>query len=228
MGAPSSATVTIADNDSPALPAVSIAATDANASETPGNAGVFTVSRTGSTASALTVTFAVTGTATGADYASIGTSVTIPAGAATRTITVTPVDDTLVEPAETVIVTLTANAAYTLVPGPASATVTISDNDIPPSPDTDGDGMSDAFEIAHGFEPNNPDQDGNGILDGDDDWDGDGILNKNDSTPGSVPVPAAPASGNGGHKHCGAVGAEVLLLAAVRLLRRRRRAASSA
>src|SRR5581483_5642435 len=84
------ATVTIADNE----PRVTIAATDADASEGGPNPGVFTVTRTGSTAVAVTVNYVVTGTAArGADYTALSGSVTIPAGATTATITVTPIDD---------------------------------------------------------------------------------------------------------------------------------------
>jgi len=82
--------------------------------------------------------------------------------------------------------------------------------------DTDGDGMTDAFEVAHGFDPNNADQDGNGILDGNDDWDGDGTINKNDTTPGTVPVAAVAATGGGGGGGggggCGLLGLEAALL----------------
>jgi hypothetical protein len=89
--------------------------------------------------------------------------------------------------------------------------------------DSDGDGMTDAFEAAHGFNPNNPDEDGNGILDGNDDWDGDGTLNKNDTTPGTVPVAAAPApsggGGGGGGGGCGLLGLEALILWLFRRLR---------
>jgi hypothetical protein len=39
--------------------------------------------------------------------------------------------------------------------------------------DSDQDGVPDAQEVALGFDPNNPDSDGDGILDGDEDQDGD-------------------------------------------------------
>src|SRR6185295_19213267 len=80
---------------------------------------------------ALVVNLSVSGTATnGTDDAMIGSTVTIPAGAASATVTVTPVDDSLLEPAETVILTATAGAGYT-VGSPSSGTVTITDNDTP-------------------------------------------------------------------------------------------------
>jgi hypothetical protein len=130
IGTPSNATVTIADNDTqpPTLPTVAVAATDAAAAE-PSNNGMFTFTRTGSTTAALTVNFSVSGTATsGSDYTALGTSVTIPAGAASVNKSVTSIDNTVVESIETVIVAIASNAAYT-IGSPASATVTIADND---------------------------------------------------------------------------------------------------
>lgn len=49
---------------------------------------------------------------------------TIPAGATAATITITPLNDALVELNETVVLTLSPNAAYT-VGSSSSATVTI-------------------------------------------------------------------------------------------------------
>jgi uncharacterized protein YpmB len=112
IGSPSSATVTITSDDvAPTLPTVTITANDATAAEA-GPTGQFTVTRTGSTTSALTVYFTASGTATsGSDYTSIGTSVTIGAGSASALVTVTPINDTAVESDETVIVTVSSNAA---------------------------------------------------------------------------------------------------------------------
>ncbi|MCX5683045.1 MAG: PA14 domain-containing protein, partial [Planctomycetota bacterium] len=126
-GTPNNATVTIADNDAPV---VSIAATDPNAAEQGLDTGTFTVSRTGPTTASLTVNYTVAGTAaSGIDFANIGTSVTLGVGVASKTITVTPVDDSASETAETVIVTLSTNGTlYTLDPAKV-ATVTIADND---------------------------------------------------------------------------------------------------
>jgi hypothetical protein len=127
VGSPSSATVTIADDDAPV---VTIVASIANAAE-PATNGQFTVSRTGSTAADLTVNYTVSGTATGgSDYVSLGTSVVIPAGSAMVAIPVTVIDDNTAEGNETVILTLAANASYS-IGNPSSATVTIVDNDGP-------------------------------------------------------------------------------------------------
>lgn len=115
----------------PTLPMVTIAATIANAAE-PATNGQFTVSRTGSTTNPLTVNFTVSGSATpGVDYTNIGTSVTIPAGSNGATIAVNVIDDANFEGDETVIVSLTPQASYTL--GVASATITIADNDAAPA-----------------------------------------------------------------------------------------------
>lgn len=129
VGSPSSATVTITDND---LATVTIDATDPNASEIGPDSGTFTVSRTGTTTNSLTVFYSVSGTATaGSDYVALPGSVVIPVGQSSAAITVTPINDVLVETDETVIATLTLNAFYN-VGTPSSATVTITDNDVAP------------------------------------------------------------------------------------------------
>jgi hypothetical protein len=125
LAAAKSATVLLEDNDTK----VSIAATDATATEAGRTTGTFRVTRVGNTSGALTVRYAVTGTATaGSDYAKLSGSVSIPSGATTATIVVTPVDDTLVERNETVVVTLSNNSTYT-VAAPSTGTVTISSNE---------------------------------------------------------------------------------------------------
>ncbi|MCC7376549.1 MAG: S8 family serine peptidase, partial [Verrucomicrobiales bacterium] len=112
------------------IPTVTVVAAD-NAAAEPSNTGRFVFTRTGPTTGSLTVNFAVTGTATsGGDYTALGTSIVIPVGSATATNTVTPIDDAVSEPTETVILTLAANAAYT-VGSPSSATVNLADNDLP-------------------------------------------------------------------------------------------------
>jgi hypothetical protein len=111
------------------LPTVTVAATDATAAEPGTDTGTFTVTRTGSTAAALTVNLTVGGTATnGVDYTTIANTVTIPAGSSTATVQVTPIDDTLVEGDETVVLGVGASSAYN-VSAANSATVTILDND---------------------------------------------------------------------------------------------------
>src|SRR5205814_845958 len=93
VGSPSSATVTIADNDSaPSLPTVTDTASDANASES-GDTGAFTITRTGGTASALTVNYSLNGSASnGSDYQQLGNSVTIAAGSSSDIVTLSLLD----------------------------------------------------------------------------------------------------------------------------------------
>jgi hypothetical protein len=114
------------------LPVITVTATDPDASEDGTEPGAFTLHRTGPTTKELAVAFIVGGTATsGSDYASLGTSVTIPAGSDTAVITLQPVDDDFIEGSETVVLTISAGISYT-VGTPKAATVTIHDNDFPP------------------------------------------------------------------------------------------------
>jgi hypothetical protein len=122
-------------------PTVSVAATDETATEPPFatptptlsaaadadaiDTGAFTVTRTGNLTGPLPVFFSAAGTARrGADYAGLGASVTIPAGQATATLTVTPRADALRERDETVEITLLPNASY-VVAEPSRASVLI-------------------------------------------------------------------------------------------------------
>jgi len=131
LGANTAATVTIADND--AAPTATIAATTPTANEAGPVNGQFTVTLSRPSSQATTVNFTVTGTATsGTDYTAIGTSVNVPAGNTTATITVTPISDATSEGNETVIVTLAAGTGYT-VGTPGNATVTITDNNTAPT-----------------------------------------------------------------------------------------------
>ncbi|WP_375444613.1 cellulose binding domain-containing protein [uncultured Fibrella sp.] len=117
----------------PSLPSVSIVATDANGAEAGTDPIVFTLSRSGITTADLTVNYTVGGTATnGTDYTPALSGVaTIPAGQSSVTITLTPVDDAVIDANETIILTVTANAAYSI--GSASATGIIADDEVTPS-----------------------------------------------------------------------------------------------
>jgi subtilisin family serine protease len=124
------ATVTIADDDPAPLPAITVVASDANAAEG-GDTGAFTITRANANAAspALTIAFGLSGTATnGTDYRSVVASATIPAGAASVSVIVTPIDDMNLEGNETVVLTLASGSGYTLGAG-ASATVTLADDD---------------------------------------------------------------------------------------------------
>jgi Ca2+-binding RTX toxin-like protein len=124
-----SASATIVDNDIAPVGTIAIAKTTDGREAGPVSS-VFTLTRTGSTAAALNVSYTLTGTATrGTDYTgtSPGTA-TFAAGATTTTVTLPTINDTVVDPNETIIATITAPTGYT-ISGAASATDTIADND---------------------------------------------------------------------------------------------------
>ncbi|MEO6740741.1 MAG: S8 family serine peptidase [Chthoniobacteraceae bacterium] len=108
-------------------PTVSIAATVPAAAEIGPVPGAFTITRSGDTTAALTLSYSIGGTAAnGSDCVAIPSSVTIPAGASSATVAVTPIADNLAEGDETVVLTLAPDAAY-LFGTASSATVTIKD-----------------------------------------------------------------------------------------------------
>ena len=130
IGTSDNATVTITDDDTAEL---SIATTTQALEDTTN--GLFTITTTKQFATPTTVNFSVTGTATqGTDYGNIGTSIVFPANTNTATIIVDVTADTVTEPDETIIVTLTGtnNAAVT-IGSSDNATVTITDDDIIPA-----------------------------------------------------------------------------------------------
>jgi uncharacterized protein YhjY with autotransporter beta-barrel domain len=128
VGAPASATGTILNDD---VPSASITVSPASTPENGAPNLVYTVALSAASASPVTVNYTIGGTATlGDDYAVIGTSVTIAAGATSQTIVVDPNPNGTIEPDETVILTLAAGAGYT-VGVPANATGTILNDDFP-------------------------------------------------------------------------------------------------
>lgn len=125
-----SVVMTVVDNDT-TLPQVAVSAPSPYASES-GETGAFVFSRTGSTSTGLNLTVAWSGSATiGSDYQTLPTTVTIPAGQSSATVTVTPVNDSLIEIPETVTASVTATAAYVRDVSATTATVTIHDDDTP-------------------------------------------------------------------------------------------------
>jgi len=113
--------------------AVTLEATDATASESGSDAGTFTVTRPSSlTNVALEVHYAVDGLAVnGVDYQRLGGTVLVPAGAASATISVIPIDDIVgSESNETVDATLLPGGY--LVGTPGSGSVAIEDDDVSP------------------------------------------------------------------------------------------------
>jgi hypothetical protein len=125
------AAITMVVSNSVVLPAVTVTASDANASRVGLDPGAFTLTRTGSTAASLTMNYTLGGTAAnGTDYNTLSTSVTIPAGAASATLTVAPKSSTSYVGAKTLVLTLAANTAYS-VGSPNNATITIAGNGVP-------------------------------------------------------------------------------------------------
>ncbi len=107
---------------------VSIAATQPNANTSGANPGAFAISRTGDDSEALTVGYSVGGSAIdGIDYQGLSGSVTIPAGATSATVPVTPNASLSNAASSTVVLTLnpaSGPATYALGSS-SSATVTI-------------------------------------------------------------------------------------------------------
>jgi hypothetical protein len=122
----STATLQIVDDD---LPSVTVTASATAPQEYDAAAGApvastFTVSRTGDTTNALTIPYAVSGTATsGTDYTALGSEIVIPAGATTADITLTPIRDAETDPNETVTVTLAAPSGFMVQGDPATLTI---------------------------------------------------------------------------------------------------------
>jgi hypothetical protein len=113
----------------PPLPVVTLTATGAPAEAGP-LAGQFVIARDLATGP-LTVALAISGTATPlTDFAALPSEVTLPDGAATAIVTLTPVDDAVADADETVVLTLASGTAYA-IGTPATATHTILDNDGP-------------------------------------------------------------------------------------------------
>ncbi len=118
------------DNDT-TLPQVAVTAPDPYAME-PAEAGSLLFTRAGATTAALNLSVAWTGTAiNGTDHTTLPAIVTIPAGQASATVAVTPIDDSLIEIPETIIATLNTSGAYLRDSSAITATITLSDDDTP-------------------------------------------------------------------------------------------------
>jgi ethanolamine utilization protein EutQ (cupin superfamily) len=129
-GTPSTATVIIADNDQ--QPTVQFSPATYSTGEAAGSV-TLTVTKTGATALNATVHFATSdGTAVApGDYTAAAGDLTFAPNETSKEITVSTVNDAVIENSETFTVTLTAPSGATLGTSP-SATVTIVDNDAPP------------------------------------------------------------------------------------------------
>ncbi len=126
LGASLNALNTIADDDSAT---VSIANT-ANGNEAGAASGTLTVTQTLASATDTVIALAYGGSATNVTDYGRPASVTIPAGLLNATITLTMVDDAIVEGAETVDVTISITSGLATAGAPLTATNTIADNDV--------------------------------------------------------------------------------------------------
>lgn len=126
-GLPSNATATIVDDGD--LPVVAVTLTDGGVVEAPtANVGTFRITTTGTGTGNITVNYTITGTATsGVDFTALSGSVVMGKNA-TTTLTVTPLDDALLENAETVVLTLQPSSSYQLDLQSAS-TMVVEDDD---------------------------------------------------------------------------------------------------
>lgn len=123
-----------ADDGDPLLPTVTVVATTPTTALQSAPPGVFTVSRTGSTAATLTVQYSMGGTATnGAAYTTLSGSVIIPIGASSVNVFVQPIPFAFGELQQTAILNLSSSVAYN-VGDPDAATVTIVNNSVSPKP----------------------------------------------------------------------------------------------
>jgi subtilase family serine protease len=119
-------------NAPPAPPTITVGVTSATATEAGPASGVFTINRGEAGPSALTVSFTLNGTAqNGTDFVTVPTTATIPSGALSVEVVITPIDDTIVESNEMVSLGLFPAAGY-VVGSPSNGTVTIVSDDTAP------------------------------------------------------------------------------------------------
>ncbi|MFN9176465.1 MAG: beta strand repeat-containing protein [Synechocystis sp.] len=135
IGTTTGVTGTITNDDTTTTnPTITLAVSPACVTEDGTTNLVYTFTRTGDTANALTVTYSIAGTATATDYtgATPGTGKTIifAAGSSTATLTIDPTADTTVENNETVRLTLASGTNYT-VGTTTAVTGTITNDDTP-------------------------------------------------------------------------------------------------
>ncbi len=116
----------------PPPPSVNVTTINGTATEAGTVGGSFRISRSGLGGAALTVGYNLGGSAAnGVDYVSTPLTAVIPAGSSFVDVVITPIDDTLVEAAESVSLLLRTSSAYTIA-SPGSATLSIVSDDIAP------------------------------------------------------------------------------------------------
>ncbi|MFM9966493.1 MAG: Calx-beta domain-containing protein [Planctomycetaceae bacterium] len=135
--AASTGSISVISDDVPANQAtINVVATDPNAAEAGRDPGVFTVTRTGGNIAGTLTVYLQNGFQTAqADYDAFPLTVTFAAGQTSATLTVLPIDDTVVENTESVILNVNPTTAYR-VGANSSARVNIVSNDVAPPPVT--------------------------------------------------------------------------------------------
>ena len=155
-------------------PVVFLLGPDLAAAEAGPDGALLTIQRTGQLATPVTVLLSTAGTAApGLDYVALPASVSLAAGQASSNLTVIPLTDTASEGGETIVCTVSSNAAY-LVGDPASTQVELADLPIDDwrftwfgtnansawagdEADTDADGWNNLAEYGLGGNPTTSD-----------------------------------------------------------------------
>jgi hypothetical protein len=111
-------------------PTVALEGVENQADEATQSAGRVAVSRNGPTTSPLTVNYTVSGSASaGSDYESLSGQIIFDVESAVKYIDIVPILDSLVEPTETVVITLTGGATF----AGGGSSVTVNLRDTPPA-----------------------------------------------------------------------------------------------
>ena len=151
-------------------PDVTVVATTADASEQGPVSGMFTITRSGGTDIALPVPFSIGGSAVnGSDYQTVVSSVTIPGGSSSTTVTITPIPNNVADGDRMATLSLAASSSHNNGT-PSSGSVTIHDKpadnwrlqtfgaeaNSPQAADLadyDGDGLPNLIEYALALNP---------------------------------------------------------------------------
>ena len=113
---------------------VTLSVSSTSGSEAAGSAITVTATASAAVVGAQTVTLAVSETGvTVGDYVLSATTITIPAGQTSGSVTFTVLDDLLIEPTETATLTISNPSGGIVLGGTVSQSITIIDNDTPPT-----------------------------------------------------------------------------------------------
>ena len=152
VGKSSKYTLTITDNDGSALPKIAFASTSASTGEGVGSHDITLSLSSAAPAGGLTLNYRFSGTATrNTDYTG-SESVPVAANETSVNIPIAIIDDEIVEPDETVVLTLTSGTGYD-VGGDREYTLVILDDDAVMLPEitfaSDSDHVDEAIGIPH-------------------------------------------------------------------------------